>query len=272
VAQAGVLLAASALPLSEARALLAHVLAVSRESLIAHPEQPVEPAAASIFGQLAARRRAGEPLAYLLERREFYGRAFVVTPEVLVPRPETELIIDLALRELTGVATPAIADLGTGSGCIALTLALERPDARLVATDISAAALRVAERNASVLNVANVAFLRGSWFEPLPSGTLFDLIISNPPYIALGDPHLADLRHEPSGALTAGVDGLDGLRALAAGAATHLKAGGALLLEHGFDQQAAVRSLLAEHGWREVQTFEDAGGQPRNALARLSAG
>lgn len=261
------LIADCGLPRSEARALLASVLGAARETLLAHPERAVDDADVAAFAVLAARRRSGEPLAYLLGEREFYGRRFAVNPSVLVPRPETELAVDVALTALADVQCPRIADLGTGSGCIAITLALERPDARVIATDTSIAALRVARRNARMHGATNVEFVQGSWFDPL-SAEPCALIVSNPPYVALDDPHLADLTHEPAVALTGGSDGLDHLRTLAAGARRHLIPGGHLVLEHGYQQGADVRRLLAATGWSAIEPRADAAGHPRVTVAR----
>jgi release factor glutamine methyltransferase len=269
-ARAGDLLAASGLPRADARALLAHVLGVEREVLLAHPELAVADDATARFDALAARRRAGEPLAYLLGEREFYGRSFIVTPDVLIPRPETELAVEIALRAVEGCAAPQLADLGTGSGCLALTLALERPDAQLIATDVSAAALAVARRNATALRVGNVRFALGDWFAALAGEGPFDLVVSNPPYVALDDPHLDDLRYEPEQALTAGVDGLDCLRALIRRMAGFLRPGGALVLEHGYQQDAAVRAAFKQYRWSAIATFRDAAGQPRVTMARCN--
>jgi release factor glutamine methyltransferase len=259
------LLAASALPAAEARALLATVLGVRREALIAHPEGAVDAVAAARFADLAARRRAGVPLAYLLGAREFYGRTFAVTPAVLVPRPETELLVDLALAALRGRSAQRVLDLGTGSGCIAITLALERPDAEVVAADRSVAALAVAGANARSLG-ARVGLFASDWFSAV-RGT-FDLIVANPPYVARDDAHLAALAHEPQHALVAGADGLDSLRVIARDAPRHLAPGGTLLVEHGHDQGAAVRGLLTAAGLEEVRTVRDAAGIERVGSGR----
>jgi release factor glutamine methyltransferase len=241
------LLAASGLPTAEARALLAHRLAVPRERLIARPAAAVDCAAAADFAAAAARRAAGEPLAYLLGEREFYGRPFTVTPEVLVPRPETELLVDLALERLRGLPHPRVLDLGTGSGCVAVTLALEHAGARVTATDASTAALAVAQGNAARHGAA-VQFRHGDWYAALPPNAEFDLIVSNPPYVAAGDPHLAELRYEPAVALTDGADGLGCLLLVVRGARAHLAARGWLLVEHGHDQAGAVHGLFAAVG------------------------
>jgi release factor glutamine methyltransferase len=264
------LLAASSLPRIDARALLAHVLGVARETLVAHPELAIAADAAARFDALAVRRRTGEPLAYLTGQREFYGRSFIVTPDVLIPRPETELAVETALRAVAACAAPALADLGTGSGCVALTLALERPDAQIIATDVSPATLDVARRNATELGVGNVRFAKGSWFEALSGLGPFDLIVSNPPYVALDDPHLADLRHEPEAALTAGRDGLDCLRTIIDGAAAFLRPGGALVVEHGCQQDADVRAIFLRGQWSGLATFADLADQPRVTMAHCN--
>jgi release factor glutamine methyltransferase len=261
------LIGASALPAREARALLAHRLRLPREQLIAHPEQLVSDCDAAVFRALAARRVAGEPLAYLLGTQEFYGRAFDVSPAVLVPRPETERLVELALERICGIAAPRVLDLGTGSGCIAVTLALERPDANVVATDVAESALAIAHGNANRLG-ARVEFHCGAWYEALPPGSApFDLIAANPPYVARGDPHLEGLRFEPRHALTDGSDGLASLRAVVRGAADHAAARGWLIVEHGYDQQDAVCALFVQHGWR-AHAFLDLAGQPRVTLGQ----
>lgn len=259
---AGILLTAPPLPANEARALLALVLRTSREYLIAHPELPVSPPAQQAYEALVARRQSGEPLAYLLGEKEFYGRPFSVTPDVLVPRPETETLVEVALACLRGRTAPRILDLGTGSGCVAITLQLERPDASVTATDVSAAALAVARANAQSLK-ADVLFQQGDWFGALAPGSTFDLIVSNPPYVAAADPHLAALRHEPGLALTDGGDGLQCLSILIAGARAHLRKGGWLVLEHGYDQAAAITPRMRAAGLQEVTVYRDAGGQTR---------
>lgn len=262
---AGALLAASGLPAGQARALLAHATGARRELLIAFPESAVAPEAAARFEALAQRRRAGEPMAYLLGVQEFYGRPFHVTPAVLIPRPETELLVDLVLDALRATENPLVLELGTGSGCIAITLALERPDARVVATDRSVAALAVARANAARLG-ARVDLIASDWYAAIDGQ--FDAIVANPPYVAAGDPHLAALRFEPIHALTDRADGLACLRAIVAGAPAHLAPGGRLLVEHGHDQAAAVRALLAQAGFGEVRTARDAAGIERACAGR----
>lgn len=266
------LLAASGLPALEARALLARELGVPRERLVAHPEESVDAAHARSFCAMTRRRLAGEPLAYLLGGKEFYGRWFAVTPAVLVPRPETELLVELALKHLAGIERPRVLELGTGSGCIGVTLALERPDAEVTATDRSREALDIARANAATLG-AGLSFVHGSWFGPLPAHAQFDLIVGNPPYVAENDPHLAELSHEPMLALTSGRNGLADLHAIIEGAPAHLAAGGMLAVEHGYDQATAVRAFLAEQGWSGIGTHRDAAGHERatTALRQLAA-
>ena len=256
------LLRSADLPRAEARALLASALRVTRERLIAFPETEVSPSALAAYTALAARRREGEPLAYLLGEKEFYGRRYAVTPDVLVPRPDTESLVEVALGCLSQLTAPRVLDLGTGSGCIAITLQVERPDAHVVATDVSAAALELARANALDLG-ARVTFRQGNWYAAIDPAEQFDLIVSNPPYVAAADPHLDALRHEPAMALTDAQDGLQCLSILIAGARAHLRAGAWLALEHGYDQSPAVARLLREAGFRELSVRRDAGGQPR---------
>jgi release factor glutamine methyltransferase len=242
----------------EAEILLGHALDRSRAWLYAHPDDLVPATAVARCRALVARRRAGVPVAYLIGRREFWSLELEVTPAVLIPRAETELLVELALQRISRVEAVRVADLGTGSGAIALAIARERPRARVLATDCSAEALAVARANAARLGLDNVAFARGSWCAAL-RGERFDLILANPPYLRSADPHLAegDLRFEPQAALVAGADGLQAIRRIAHGAPTHLAAGGWLLLEHGFDQGEAVRALLRQSGLCEVFTERD---------------
>ncbi len=248
----------------EAAILLAHTLGVDRAWLIAHATDPLLAEAAAHFDALVERRAAGEPVAYLVGRRGFHALEFAVSPAVLIPRPETELLVELALARMPVEAELDVVDLGTGSGAIALAIAAARPRARVLATDASVMALAVARANAARLGSPNVAFAQGSWWAPL-AGRRFDLVVSNPPYIADDDPHLeaGDLRFEPRTALAAGSDGLDDLRVIAAGASAHLAAGGALIVEHGHDQGARVRALFAEAGLGSVATHRDLEGRER---------
>jgi release factor glutamine methyltransferase len=261
------LLAESGLPAIDARALLAHRLGVPRERLITRPDAEVSEADAGTFLHAALRRARGEPLAYLLGSKEFYGRDFRVTPAVLVPRPDTELLVDLALGLMRPIARPRVLDLGTGSGCIAITLALEHPGADVTATDASPAALAVAQDNADQLGATRVRFRAGDWYSAVPADAAFDFIVSNPPYVARGDPHLAALRFEPPSALTDGGDGLACLRAVIGGSASRLAEHGWLIVEHGYDQAEAVRALIRDQGWSPA-TNPDAGGHPRATVAQ----
>lgn len=247
----------------DAELLLAHVLGITRVRLRTHAQDPVGAGAAHRFLELLARRAGGEPLAYLTGRREFWSLDLAVTPAVLIPRPETELLVERALALASDTAC-RVADLGTGSGAIALALAHERPHWRVVATDLSAAALAVARANAATLGLARVEFLAGSWFAPLGQRR-FELIVSNPPYVAADDPALADpaLACEPRLALTPGADALAHLRVLARGAAAHLAAGGWLLLEHGATQGEALRAELVAAGFAHVRSHPDLAGHER---------
>ena len=257
------LMAQSGLPPLEARMLLERVLGKTRAWLIAHAEDAAGAEAAQAFAGLAGRRRQGEPVAYILGVREFYGLEFGVTPAVLIPRPETELLVELALARIARDVPARVLDLGTGSGAVAVALAHERPQARLTAVDVDYATLSVARANAK-RHGASVRFFCGDWFGAL-AGEFFDLIVSNPPYIAAADPHLAagDLRYEPQRALVGGADGLDGIRAIVARARAHLASGAWLLLEHGYDQAGACRALLQAQGYAEVQSWPDLAGIPR---------
>lgn len=252
---------------ADAELLLAHVLDRSRTWLFAHDDARVAEADAARFAALLRRREAGEPLAYLTGRRGFWNFELAVTPATLIPRPETERLVELALQRLPADRPLRIADLGTGSGAIALALARERPLAQVVATDASGDALAVARGNAQAMRLRNVEFRHGDWHVPL-AGECFDLIASNPPYIESGDAHLHDLRYEPSTALASGADGLDAIRAIVGDARTHMVPGGWLLLEHGFDQGQAVRALLRAVGMAEVQTEGDLEGRDRVSLGR----
>jgi release factor glutamine methyltransferase len=268
---AAALVAARAkLPASEARLLLGHVTGRPPAWLIAHDDEELDEETLLRFASLAARRAGGEPVAYLLGHREFFGRDFAVSPSVLIPRPETELLIELALATSGADAATDILDLGTGSGCIAVTLALELPRARVSAIDSSVAALAVAQQNA-VRHGTRLRLLQSDWFTAL-AGERFDLIVANPPYIAAADPHLdaGDLRHEPPAALASGSDGLDAIRRIVADAPLFLAPGGRFLLEHGHDQGAAVRALLEASGLAGVEQHRDLAGIVRVSGAKQS--
>ena len=303
----------SQLPRAEARRLLASLTGQPLTWFMAHGDDPTDPNTATRFQILAERRRAGEPLAYLLGQQEFYGRPFTVSPAVLIPRADTETLVETALEQLLllrqqrrtvdvpGAEAPALVsspaqthtcqgqssadaqaplsetssrpvhqplsllELGTGSGIIAITLALEAPDTEVHAVERSAEALVVAQQNAKALGADHIHWHAGSWWQALASPRRFDLIVSNPPYIAANDHHLqqGDLRFEPPQALAAGPDGLDDLRILIGGAPAHLTPGGWLLLEHGYDQEAPVQALLRDAGFADVFTRRDLAGQPR---------
>jgi release factor glutamine methyltransferase len=248
-----------------AEVLLAHVLNRPRAALITQGELPIEPAVATRYRVLVDRRVAGEPIAYLTGQREFWSLPLHVTPAVLIPRPETELLVERALALLPDTQAHGelrVADLGTGSGAVALALASERPAWRLTATDQSEAALTVARGNAARLQLGAIEFLAGDWFAPL-AGRRFEAILSNPPYIALGDAALAALRHEPAAALSPGPSGLEALRQLIAQAPAHLEREGWLLLEHGADQADAVAAALVAAGYARVRCHRDLAGRDR---------
>lgn len=254
-------LASSGLDPREARLLLAAATGFSEASVFAFPEKNLPPVTEKLFLEFAIRRRGGEPIAYILGRKEFYGLELAVNPAVLIPRPETELLVDLALQRDFSKAI----DLGTGCGAIALAVKRNRPGAGVLAVEASAAALQVAKRNAVKLGL-EVEFRHGRWFEPV-AGERFDLIVSNPPYVAAGDPHLAALRDEPAAALVAGADGLDAIREIVRAAPAHLAPGGWLLLEHGQGQEGAVKDLLLAAGFGLPGVWPDLAG-----IARVSGG
>lgn len=258
----------------EAELLLLHVLERPRSWLFAHATDPLAANDQAAFEALLARRVAGEPVAYLTGRRGFWTLDLEVDPATLIPRPETELLVELALERLPPDQALQLADLGTGSGAIALALASERPRAQVLATDASPGALAVAARNAARHELDNVRFAEGGhdWYAPL-QGVRFDLITSNPPYIASNDPHLeqGDLRFEPSTALASGMDGLDDIRRIVDGGQAHLRPGGWLLIEHGWDQGAAIRALFEATGFAEVQTVQDLEQRDRITLGRRPA-
>lgn len=253
----------------EAEQLLAHVMGRDRAWLFAHATDLATEAQQVRFEELLSRRVAGEPIAYLIGQRAFWTLDLAVTADTLIPRPETELLVELAIARLPVSSASRVADLGTGSGAIALAIARERPQASVAGTDLSAAALEVARGNATANAIANVEFRHGSWFAPL-AGERYQLIASNPPYIAEGDAHLqqGDLRFEPPGALSSGSDGLDAIREIVAGAPGHLLAEGWLLLEHGWEQGEAIRALLTHAGFVDVATARDLEGRDRVSLGR----
>ncbi|TVO52350.1 peptide chain release factor N(5)-glutamine methyltransferase [Denitromonas halophila] len=247
----------------DARILLAEVIGRPASYLVAYPEVPLTVEQQHRFAGWVARREHGEPVAYLVGSREFYGRRFEVSPAVLIPRPETEGLVELA-KDAFPTAPRAVLDLGTGSGAIAITLALLWPDAEVMAVDRSAEALAVATRNAHQLG-ARVRFAESDWFSAVPAAMRFDLIVSNPPYVAAGDPHLAegDVRFEPASALAAGPDGLDDIRRIAAESGPRLAPDACLFIEHGYDQAEAVSAILRRSGLKRVQSWPDLAGIPR---------
>jgi release factor glutamine methyltransferase len=270
------LLRASPLPPLEARILLTHVLGWRHTQLITRSDEPLDGASVEGYLALEARRVAGEPVAQLVGTREFFGLDFEVTPHVLIPRPETELLVETALTAMEDISRPRVLDLGTGTGAIAVAIASTRPDAQVWALDRSAEALAVATRNAArLLDVkrpgGSVALTQSDWYDSLDPALRFDVIVSNPPYIASGDPHLSegDLRFEPRGALTDEADGLSAIRAIVAGASARLAVNGVLWIEHGYDQAEAVRELLTAHGFAQVRSERDLAGIERISGGRL---
>lgn len=257
-------------PELDAQVLLARLLDKDRSWLYAWPEASLNAGQLAAFERLVTRRAAGEPVAHLTGEREFWGLNLAVSADTLIPRPDTELLVECALALGDAHAPLRLLDLGTGSGAIALALAHERPHWQIVASDAAAAALSVARHNAARLGLTRVQFRQGDWLDVVAADERFELILSNPPYIATVDPHLGrgDVRHEPASALISGSDGLDDIRALADRAPRHLEPGGWLALEHGFQQGAAVRELLRQAGLGAVETREDLAGRPRVTLGQ----
>lgn len=251
-------LAGSQLDLVDARALLRHACGVDDAYLVAHANDGIGTPELNAFDALVARRRAGEPIAYIVGTREFYSLDFVVTPAVLIPRPETELLVELALAHLQPGRASRVLDLGTGSGCIAIAIAKHRPRTEVIAVERSAPALDVARDNARRLEASNVEFRLGDWFSAV-GNERFDVIVANPPYIAAGDPHLVegDLPAEPRDALVAGTDGLDAVREIVRAASRHLSDAGLLAVEHGYDQASRVREMLEASGFAGVASRRD---------------
>lgn len=254
-------LSASGIDAREARLLLADAAGFSQASVVAFPERQLPFDVEKQFLEKTNRRRCGEPVAYILGRKEFYGLELAVNPAVLIPRPETELLVEVALR----TNPSSILDLGTGSGAVALAIKKQSPSIKVAAVEASAAALAVAQRNAVKHNL-EVEFLHGQWFRPV-AGRRFDVVVSNPPYVASDDPHLMELRYEPQSALVSGADGLDAIREIARQAPAHLAAGGWLLLEHGIGQHTEVCRLLSAAGLEGVTSWPDLAG-----IARVSGG
>ena len=262
-------LADSDSPQLDAELLLAHALGRDRSHLRAHPEAILGAVQAHRYAELVEARRRGEPIAYLTGEREFWSLLLKVTPATLVPRPETELLVEQSLAIVPVAADWEVLDLGTGSGAIALAIAKERPRCRVCAVDVSARALAVARENAHRLHTSNVQFLRGDWFSPV-AGRRFQVIVSNPPYVGDSDPQLGegDLRFEPRQALASGGDGLRDIRRIVADAAVHLQPHGYLLLEHGYGQGEAVRGLLQSAGFTDVQSLRDLAGHERVSIGK----
>jgi len=270
------LLSASPLAPNEARILLSHVIdkhyQLSRSALLSQDDLVLNPIALSDWKTLESKRLAGEPIAYLIGKKGFHAIELTVAPGVLIPRPETELLVDIALDAIKTVAEPIhVLDLGTGSGAIALAIAHSANNVALTATDQSLQALKIAQQNALNLKLdSRISFKQGSWYQALEENDLFDVIVSNPPYIAKGDVHLGqgDLRFEPQSALTDNLDGLSCLKVIIFGANAHLQPEGLIAVEHGFDQGKAVMGMMAEAGLRDIQNHADLAGHPRVSTAR----
>jgi release factor glutamine methyltransferase len=256
-------------PALDAQVLLAHSLGQNRTYIIAHARDTLDADTKNRFEQLLAQRVEGTPVAYLTGEQEFWSLPIQVTGDTLIPRPETELLVELALEKIPDKKSVSVADIGTGSGAIALAIASERKNIRVVASDISPAALRVARGNAESLQLTNTEFVEGPLFDPF-GDKKFDLVVSNPPYIPESDPHLneGDVRFEPRSSLAAGVDGLDVIRRICEDAGRHLLPGGWLMIEHGYDQEASVESLFRLAGFNEIECYRDLAGQPRVTIGR----
>jgi release factor glutamine methyltransferase len=254
----------------DAEILLCHVLDCSRSHLIAWPEKRLSEEQQRRYHELIEQRAAGRPVAYLTGTREFWSFPLKVNASTLIPRPETETLVEFVLERFDAGTSLKVADLGTGSGAIACALASERPGWNIVACDISAAALEVARNNARMHNLDNIRFVQSDWFSALANESRFDLLVSNPPYIAAADPHLStgDVAFEPATALVSGADGLDDIRRIAAQAPIRLKIGGWLVLEHGYDQQPAVAAILREAGFDAIEQRHDLAGTPRMTAGR----
>ena len=261
------------LPHLEAELLLCHVVGKPRTWVVAWPEKRLTERELASFMELVERREEGAPVAYLTGKREFWSLTLKVTPDTLIPRPETELLVETVLERFADRPTLRIVDMGTGSGAIALAIAKEKPEWEVIATDISEAALAVARDNAHEHNIKNIRFLQGDWYDALPPETHVDVIVSNPPYIAGTDPHLqqGDVRFEPRGALASGSEGLDDIRKLLPGAIVHLKDGGCIFVEHGNTQGSAVRELMRHFGYHGVESLRDLEGHERVTLGIFRA-
>lgn len=257
-------------PRLDAEVLLAHAIGKDRTYLYTWPEKELSPDNETVFLDLIEKRHRGDPIAYLTGYQEFWSLNLKVTPDTLIPRPETEIVVEQALAVIPKDRPCKVADLGVGSGAIALAIASERPRCQVIGVDQSTAAIRIAETNARQLGIENARFQEGNWlagFEP----NSFDVIVANPPYVAISDPHLAegDVRFEPQSALVSGVDGLDDIKIIIRQAQTCLKKKGWLIMEHGYDQQARILSLLKAAGYRETRGMADYAGQPRIVLGRV---
>ena len=250
--------------------LLAYVLNENRSYLFTWPEKEITEQQHQHFSELLQRRIKGEPIAYIVGEQEFWSMPFKVTPDTLIPRPETELLVELALQQIESNANKTILDLGTGSGAIALAIAKERPACDVIGIDQSKQALIVAKENSQNLNIKNVSFLHGHWFRELATTNRYDVIVSNPPYIASQDPHLSkgDVRFEPDSALSSGSDGLDDIREIADTARQFLKTDGWLFMEHGYDQSTAITELLSTLGYKNITDHNDLAGLPRVVAAQ----
>jgi len=257
-------------PRLDAEAMLAWILGVPRSYLFANPGEELRGQPASDFSDVVSRREKGEPIAYITGSKEFWSLQLNVSKDTLVPRPETETLVELAIRQIPEDCPYRVLDLGTGSGAIAVAIASERPEIEIVATDSSREALRVAKENASLQELQNISFLPGNWTEPV-NDQIFDLVVSNPPYVCDGDPALDALRYEPRAALAAGPDGMDAIRQIVIDCKNLITADGTLMLEHGADQQDAVQVVLQENGWTDIACYKDLAGHPRVTTARMSA-
>jgi release factor glutamine methyltransferase len=255
----------------DAEVLLSHILKVDRSYLFAHPEKDITDDEREQFSNLIEKRKQGVPVAHLVGNREFWSLQLKVTPDTLIPRPETEILVEKILEQISKNSTWKIVDLGTGSGAIALAIASERPACSVIATDLSSKALSIAKHNAQQLNIHNVEFITGHWFEPL-EGKYFHVIVSNPPYIPEGDPHLkqGDVRFEPGSALVAGNDGLECIEQIVQEAHLYLEPEGLLAFEHGYEQGEAVRTLLKKHGYSDIHTASDLAELERATFGRLT--
>lgn len=253
----------------ESQLLLQHVLKVNRAWLIAHEHDNVAADIQHEFDTLIQRRISGEPMAYILGQREFYGLNLAVTPATLIPRPDTEILVDIALEKIPAHQAAQVLDLGTGTGAIALAIAQQRPQSQVTGVDASQAALEVAIRNSQQLHITNTHFVLSDWFSAL-ADMRFDVIVSNPPYIEAADAHLkqGDLRFEPLSALASGADGLDDIRRIINDCLVHLKPQGWLMFEHGYNQAASVTELMAEAGLVAIETFKDLGGNDRVTIGK----